>query len=348
MPRVNLRAARANRVLVRIKSIRTKTRLWSKATTAWGCSYTRSPIAHGRFFVRATSQLCDNGRRTGACYDPPSMENVDLHCHSRASDGLLAPAQIVLRAQGLGVTTLALTDHDDISGLEEATRAAHEARIRFVAGVEISVTWNDTTIHVVGLGIDSGDSSLAEGLKWVRGGRTRRAARIAESLAAAGIPGSLEGAMTYVQNPDLISRTHFARFLVENGYARDVGSVFRNYLVSGKPGHVPHQWAELGDALKWIGSAGGIAVLAHPARYKFPREELRRFLAEFSDRGGRGIEVMTPNHTPQECATYAALAREFGMLASRGSDFHGPGESRVELGAIPQLPEVLNPVWKEL
>jgi len=276
------------------------------------------------------------------------MENVDLHCHSRASDGLLAPAEIVLRAQGLGVTTLALTDHDDTSGLKEAADAAYEAHMRFVHGVEISVTWNDMTIHVVGLGIDSRDSSLAEGLKWVRGGRTRRAARIAEALAGAGIPGSLEGAMTYVQNPELISRTHFARFLVENGYARDVGSVFRNYLVSGKPGHVLHEWSELGDALKWIRSAGGIAVLAHPARYKFTRDELHTFLAEFSDHGGLGIEVMTPNHTPAECATYTALAREFGMLASRGSDFHGPGESRVELGAIAQLPDGLKPVWSVL
>ena len=254
----------------------------------------------------------------------------------------------MLRAQGLGVTTLALTDHDDTSGLEEAKDAAHEARIRFVRGVEISVTWNGTTIHVVGLGIDPEDSSLAEGLKWVRGGRTRRAARIADALAAAGIPGSLAGAMFYVKNPDLISRTHFARFLVENGYANNVGSVFRNYLVSGKPGYVPHQWSELGDALNWIRSAGGIGVLAHPARYKFTRDELQAFLAEFSDHGGLGIEVMTPNHTPRECATYSALAREFGMLASRGSDFHGPGESRVELGAIPQLPDGLKPVWKEL
>lgn len=276
------------------------------------------------------------------------MENVDLHCHSSASDGLLAPAQIVLRALGLGVTTLALTDHDDTSGLEEATEAAREARIRFVPGVEISVTWNGTTTHVVGLGIDPGDLSLADGLKWVRGGRTRRAARIAEALAAAGIPGSLEGAMTYVQNPELISRTHFARFLVENGYARDVGSVFRNYLVSGKPGYVAHEWSELGDAIRWIRGAGGIAVLAHPARYKFTRDQLHAFLGEFCDHGGLGIEVMTPNHTPQECATYSALASEFGMLASRGSDFHGPGESRMELGAIAQLPDGLKPVWKEL
>jgi predicted metal-dependent phosphoesterase TrpH len=277
-----------------------------------------------------------------------AMENVDLHCHSRASDGLLAPAEIVLRAQAHGVTTLALTDHDDTSGLQEATDAAYEAHMRFVQGVEISVTWNDTTIHVVGLGIDPEDPALEQGLKWVRGGRTRRAALIAASLADAGIPGSLEGAMAYVQNPDLISRTHFARFLVERGYASGVGSVFKNYMVHGKPGFVPHMWAALGDAIRWIRGAGGIAVLAHPARYRFTHNELHRFLAEFSDHGGLGIEVMTPNHTREECAAYAALAREFGMLASRGSDFHGPGESRIELGAIAQLPDGLRPVWQAL
>lgn len=276
------------------------------------------------------------------------MENVDLHCHSRASDGLLAPADVVARAQAKGVTTLALTDHDDTSGLREAADAAYEANMRFVPGVEISVSWNDATVHIVGLGIDPEHPSLEQGLKKVRGGRTRRAALMAAALADAGVPGSLEGAMAYVNNPDLISRTHFARFLVDNGYARDVGSVFRNYLVSGKPGFVPHQWAELGEAIKWIRGAGGIAVLAHPARYKFRRDELHAFMAEFADHGGLGIEVMTPNHTPQESAAYGALAREFGMLASRGSDFHGPGESRVELGAIAQLPEGLKPVWNAL
>jgi len=276
------------------------------------------------------------------------MENVDLHCHSRASDGLLAPADLVLRARAKGVTTLALTDHDDTSGLKEAADTAAQQHLRFVPGVEISVTWNDTSVHIVGLGINPEDQALVDGLKWVRGGRTRRAALIAASLADAGIPGTLAGAMSYVRNPDLISRTHFARYLVENGYARDVGSVFRNYLVGGKPGFVPHQWAALSEAVKWIRSAGGIAVLAHPARYKFARDALHRFLAEFSDLGGLGIEVMTPNHTPQDCAVYAALAREFGMLASRGSDFHGPGESRVELGAIANLTEGLEPVWKAL
>jgi predicted metal-dependent phosphoesterase TrpH len=283
-----------------------------------------------------------------ACYDPRAMKNVDLHCHSRASDGTLAPAEVVRRGREFGVTTLALTDHDDTSGLAEAAAAAREEGISFVPGVEVSITWEDTTVHVVGLGIDPDDAALAEGLRKVRGGRAERAVRIAEALARVGVKGSLEGAQRYVNNPDLISRTHFARYLVEAGHARDFRSVFNNYLAIGKPGYVRHQWAELGEALRWIGGAGGIPVLAHPARYSFSRPQLRRFLAEFSESGGRGIEVTTSNHTPDECGTFAVLAREFGLLASRGSDFHGPGESRVELGAVPQLPGDLTPVWKEL
>jgi predicted metal-dependent phosphoesterase TrpH len=276
------------------------------------------------------------------------MENVDLHCHSRASDGLLAPGDVVLRARDHGVTTLALTDHDETDGLEEASDAAHDLQLRFVPGVEISVTWCDSTIHIVGLGIARGDAALAQGLQSVRAERPRRAGRMAEGLAAVGIAGSLEGAMKYVSNPALISRTHFARFLVGHGHARDVKDVFKNYLVPGKPGYVPHQWADLGDAVKWIRGAGGIAVVAHPGRYAMSRPDLRRFLAEFADHGGQGIEVVTANHSPEQCAAFAVLAREFGMLASRGSDFHGPKESRVELGALPQLPDGLKPVWQVL
>ena len=276
------------------------------------------------------------------------MENVDLHCHSRASDGLLAPGELARRAHDRGVTTLALTDHDETSGLEEAAEASLDAHMRFVPGVEISVTWNGSNIHIVGLGIERTDARLAQGLKGVRAGRSGRAAKIAAALEDAGIPGGLEGAMAYVQNPDLISRTHFARFLVERGYALDVKGVFQNYLVRGKPGHVPHQWAELGDAVEWVRGAGGVAVVAHPGRYKLSRRDLHGFLAEFADHGGRGIEVVTANHSPEQCAVFSALAREFGMLASRGSDFHGPGESRVELGAMPALPEGLTPVWRVL
>ena len=277
-----------------------------------------------------------------------AMDCVDLHCHSRASDGLLAPAEVVRRARAHGVTTLALTDHDETSGLLDAARTAAELGMRFVPGVEISASWNDTVVHVLGLGIDAGEVRLGAGLRALRAERPRRATKMAASLAAAGIPGGLEGAMAYAGNPQLIGRAHFARFLIAMGVARDMKGVFQRYLVPGKPGYVPHEWATITDAVSWIEAAGGIAVLAHPARYAFSRGELRRFLGEFVDAGGKGIEVATSNHSREQCASFAALAREFGLLGSRGSDFHGPGESRAELGTLPQLPDGLAPVWSVL
>lgn len=277
----------------------------------------------------------------------PSRVNFDLHCHSTASDGLLEPAELVRRAAANGVTTLALTDHDELAGLGAARAAASEVGIGFVDGVEISVTWEGVTIHVVGLGIDPESEALAHGLETVRNSRAVRAERIAAELAAAGIPGSLEGAYAYAENPRLIGRTHFARFLVERGHVRDVKSVFQRYLVAGKPGYVPHQWASLGDAVRWITASGGRAVVAHPGRYKLSRAELRRCLAEFKSAGGEGIEVITGSHTRAQYAEFAALARELELLASRGSDFHGPRESTVELGGLPQLPADLAPVWHD-
>lgn len=273
--------------------------------------------------------------------------NVDLHCHSTASDGLLAPATLVERACAGGVTMFALTDHDEIAGLGEARAAAQVRGLRFIDGVEISVTWRGTTLHVVGLNIDPANDALVRGLETVRGSRVRRARRIAESLEAAGISGSFEGAMAHVENPEIVSRTHFARFLVQRGYARDVRSVFHHFLVSGKPGYVPHEWAALADAVTWIRAAGGLAVIAHPGRYKLSKPELRELFAEFIRSGGAGIEVITGSHSPEQYLEFAALAREFGLLASRGSDFHGPGESKIDLGALPQLPADLQPVWRD-
>jgi len=273
--------------------------------------------------------------------------NADLHCHSTASDGLLAPAALVERACARGVTMFALTDHDAIAGLDEARDAAAARGLRFIDGVEISVTWRGTTLHVVGLNIDPANEDLRRGLVSVRGSRVRRARRIAESLESAGIAGSFEGAMARAENPEIVSRTHFARFLVERGHARDVRAVFHHFLVQGKPGYVPHEWAALGDAVAWIRAAGGVGVIAHPGRYKLSRPDVRELIAEFMRCGGAGIEVVTGSHTPEQYAEFAALARELGLLASRGSDFHGPGESKVELGSLPQLPADLQPVWRD-
>jgi hypothetical protein len=273
---------------------------------------------------------------------------VDLHCHSSISDGLLSPTQLVQRAADNGVQLLALTDHDDVSGLAEARLAADEHGIRFIDGVEVSVTWEDTSIHVVGLGVDPSSSDLSTGLAEVRSGRGARARRMANALESIGIAGTLEGASRYAKNPNLIGRTHFARYLVEQRIVADIKSAFDHYLVRGKPGFVPHLWAALGQAVGWIDGAGGIAVLAHPGRYRLSTKQRQSLFEEFKACGGRGIEVMSGAHGPQQEREFAAVARRFGFAASRASDFHGPGESRVDLGGTPELPEDLQPIWKTL
>jgi predicted metal-dependent phosphoesterase TrpH len=274
--------------------------------------------------------------------------NADLHCHSFVSDGTLSPEALAERAKANGVELWALTDHDELGGQDAARAAARAIGLPYLTGVEISVTFADTTVHIVGLGIDSDDAALRQGLAATRGGREARAREMASELAKVGIQGTFEGALQYVGNPDLISRTHFARHLVESGVCSDTHEVFRRFLIEGKPGFVPHRWATLKNAVGWIGDAGGIAVVAHPARYKFtPNEEFALF-SEFKAHGGRGVEVVTGSHTAAEAARYADTAREFDLLASRGSDFHSPGESRIDLGGLPPLPAGLKPVWEAL
>ena len=271
---------------------------------------------------------------------------ADLHAHSTISDGMLAPSAVVERAAAQGVELFALTDHDEVAGLAAAREAAQRIGLRFVAGVEISVTWGGKTVHIVGLGIDASDAVLAERLATVRAGRLRRAQKIGDELAVAGIAGAYEGALALAGNPDMISRTHFARHLVDSGRCRDVRDVFTRYLAEGKPGYVPHQWAALADALEMIRAAGGTAVIAHPGRYKFGALALHELLTEFKTLGGTAIEVATSNHTEREMQRFGALAREFGFEASGGSDFHGPGEAEnVELGRVARLPRDLMPVW---
>jgi predicted metal-dependent phosphoesterase TrpH len=273
------------------------------------------------------------------------MIRYDLHSHSTCSDGLLAPAEVVRRAASRGVDVLALTDHDELQGLTEARAAAAEAGIAFVDGTELSVSWEDHTLHVVGLDIDPDDADLAEGLATIRSGRDARARRIAAALAEAGVPDALEGARRYVTSERLISRTHFARFLVETGRVRDMGEAFKRYLAPGRPGHVAHAWATLPQAVAWIRGAGGCAVLAHPGRYKVTPSAMRRLLGEFRDAGADAIEIVSPSHTSAQCAEFASLARVFGLRASCGSDFHGPGETWMDLGDLPPLPGGVEPVW---
>jgi predicted metal-dependent phosphoesterase TrpH len=274
------------------------------------------------------------------------MKNIDLHNHSQVSDGLLTPTDLVLLAAKNQVTALALTDHDDVGGLDEARAAAKIAGIDFVNGVEISTTWHHHTIHVVGLAIDPGHVGLQTGLSQVRQGRLERAQRIAHELARAGIPGALEGALAYAGNPNIVARPHFARFLVEKGIAKDVPSVFKRFLAKGKIGYVKHQWAEIADAVSWINQAGGVAVLAHPGRYSIGVALMDQLLDEFVEAGGRGIEVVTANHTRDQAETFARQADRRGLYASRGADYHGPGESFCEPGRLPHLPAHLVPVWE--
>jgi predicted metal-dependent phosphoesterase TrpH len=274
--------------------------------------------------------------------------NADLHSHSTVSDGTLAPDVVAARAHAAGVELWALTDHDEIAGQARAREAALDLGMAWLSGTEVSVTFAGETVHVVGLGFDVDDPALAAGLGALRAGRLERARAMGDGLARAGIPGAFEGALRYVSNPDLISRTHFARFLVDSGVCADNHEVFRRFLTEGKPGYVPHRWAGLGDAVRWIAGAGGIAVIAHPARCRLTPTGEYALLSEFVAHGGRGLEVVTPSHSAAEQVAMADNAVEFGLLASRGSDFHAPGESRTELGDLPDLPGRLTPVWEAL
>ncbi|NLP64409.1 3',5'-nucleoside bisphosphate phosphatase [Paraburkholderia sacchari] len=272
--------------------------------------------------------------------------NADLHCHSTVSDGQLAPAAVAQLAKAAGVTVWALTDHDELGGQREARAAADALGMHYLNGVEISVTWASRTVHIVGLHVDLECTALVDGLARTRDGRAARAEAIGERLEALGIPNAYEGALQYVSNPDLISRTHFARFLVESGRAQHTQDAFSRWLGEGKPGYVAHRWAKLSDAVGWIKAAGGEAVVAHPGRYHYTPLEFDTFFGEFIDLGGKAIEVVTGSHTPDQYGEYAAVARRFGFEASRGSDFHAPGKEAILPGSLPPLPSDLKPVWE--
>jgi 3',5'-nucleoside bisphosphate phosphatase len=277
-----------------------------------------------------------------------SLINADLHCHSVISDGTLTPEALAQRAKDNGVELWALTDHDEVGAQSRAIEAARQIGLPYLTGTEISVTFAGTTVHIVGLGMDHEDLALVAGLKATRGGREQRAREMSDDLARVGIPGVYDGALKYVGNPELISRTHFARYLVEIGACRDTNEVFRKYITEGKPGFVPHRWAKLGDAVRWITEAGGAAVVAHPGRYGFTANEEFALFTEFKEHGGQGVEVVTGAHTPADFEKYADFCKEFDLVASRGSDFHSPEESRIDLGKLPDLPGRLTPVWELL
>jgi hypothetical protein len=273
------------------------------------------------------------------------LTNADLHCHSVVSDGTLTPEALAERAKANGVALWALTDHDELGGQARAMAAARAVGLPYLTGAEISVTFLHVTVHIVGLGMDPADTALVNGLKATRGGREERAREMAVDLARVGITGAFEGALRYVGNPDLISRSHFARHLVDTGVCKDIPEVFRKYLTEGKPGFVPHRWASLGDAVRWITGAGGVAVIAHPGRYDLTPTQEYALFTEFIGHGGQAVEVVTGAHGAADVQKYAGFCGEFGLAASRGSDFHSPDESHTDLGRLPDLPGQLTPVW---
>lgn len=272
--------------------------------------------------------------------------SYDLHTHSRQSDGTLTPSELVTRAADVGVEVMALTDHDTLSGIDEARQTAERAGLRLIPGVEVSVTWNRQTIHVVGLNVDPANPALLAGLQSLQDFRQWRAEEIGRQLRKAGIEGAYEGACRHAQGV-LISRTHFAHYLVEIGRARDLRAVFKKFLVRNKPGHVSGRWTDLEQALGWIHAAGGQAVIAHPARYRLTGRKLRQLIGEFKECGGEGLEVVSGSHSQQDMYNMAGIARECELLASRGSDYHGPENPWIELGRLPELPQGLVPVWRD-
>ena len=266
------------------------------------------------------------------------MLKVDLHCHSTASDGLLSPEAVSRRAAENGVELFSLSDHDDLSGLPAAATVAGEHGMRFVTGVEISIEWGGAQVHILGYNFDADNAALNAGLQAIRDGRITRARRMSDDLEKRlGLSGCFDGAMRYAENPNLISRAHFARYLVEQGLCKEVRNVFESYLVPGKPGYVDHRWATLQESIDWIVGAGGIASVAHPGRYKFSRKEMRQFFDEFKQSGGRAIEVVSGSHSADN---------EYGFLASCGSDFHGEGESYIDIGGTAPLSAGLTPIWE--
>ncbi len=269
----------------------------------------------------------------------------DLHSHSVASDGVLTPTELVARASKCGVDVLALTDHDGVSGVHEALLAAENHSLNVVPGVEISVTWNKYLLHIVGLCVDHTNQTLLEGLKKIRDTRTERAHEMARRLEAYGIPDVLKGVMKHA-NGEVIGRSHFAYFLIEKGYAKDQKQVFKNFLVPNKPGYVATEWATLEDTINWIRGAGGVAVIAHPARYKMTATKFRKLLAEFKLLGGTSIEVLSSSHSLDESIKMSAYAQKFELYASQGSDFHRPSMQYVELGRLPKMPVGCTPVWE--
>ncbi len=271
-------------------------------------------------------------------------KKYDLHSHSIASDGELSPAELIGYAHSCGVEVLALTDHDVTDGYVEAAVEAEKLGLEFIAGVEISVTWGKHLLHIVGLNFDVENTALQAGLAGLRHQRTGRAEEMANRLAKLGIEGAMEGAQAYV-NGQILSRTHFARFLLDNGHVKTMQAAFDRYLGDGKKAYVCAEWTPLAQAVEWINAAGGHAVVAHPARYKLSATKLRLLFDEFKQMGGAGLEVISGRQDINVTKNMTDYAKKYELRASIGSDYHGPSQAWSNMGQMPPLPEACEPIW---
>jgi len=268
---------------------------------------------------------------------------VDLHTHTLASDGALTPSALVARAAAAGVQLLAITDHDTVAGLAQLDAPAPPA-LRIIPGVEFSTCWRKVGIHVLGLNIDCANPTLQQGLARQRAARDERAGIIATKLAKLGLGNVLPAAREFA-GAAAVGRPHIARHLVDAGHAKDHADAFRRYLGRGKPGDVRQTWAALPEVIEWISAAGGLAVLAHPAKYKLSNLRLEELTREFAAAGGHGIEVLCGRQEPGLTRRLGKLALRHGLLASCGSDFHAPGPHRPEVGEVADIPGECRPVW---
>lgn len=272
------------------------------------------------------------------------MKNYDLHSHSTASDGSLNPSELIRLAKNAGVDCLALTDHDGIDGIEEAKQQAQAVNLEFIPGIELSVSWGKFTIHIVGLNINTSYIPLLAGTEQLKSYRLWRGEQISKGLEKFGIKGALSGAQKFSKGK-MIGRMHFANFLVEGGYCKDIRSVFKKFLIKNKPGYIHGQWATLENAVSWIMGAGGVAVIAHPGRYPFKNKKLKLLISEFIEMGGKGIEVISGSHSLADIRRMTTIAQECELYASIGSDFHNPDISWNKLGKLTPLPDLCTPVW---
>lgn len=278
--------------------------------------------------------------------EPDRYTQIDLHCHSTASDGELSPTALVEYARGQGVEVLALTDHDVTDGVAEAAAAAEQHGLAFISGVEISVSWEKQLIHIVGLDFDVDDPTLQQGLAGLRAQRQGRAEEMGRRLdRKLGCEGSLAAAQTYADG-QILSRTHFARYLLDSGRVKTLQEAFDRYLGAGKPCYVKTEWTDLAQAVNWITAAGGEAVIAHPSRYKLSATKLRRLIEDFKAAGGRGLEVISGNQDSNTTRNLAEYAQRHGLHASLGSDYHGPSQGWRQMGRLAPLPRGCEPIWR--